>query len=50
VTVVDGDVREVAAIVDAVSAGIDLSAPSCLLMGFMLHFFAPDAARDLVAR
>jgi O-methyltransferase involved in polyketide biosynthesis len=50
VTVVDGDVREVAAIVDAVAAGIDLSAPSCLLMGFMLHFFAPDAARDLVAR
>jgi O-methyltransferase involved in polyketide biosynthesis len=50
VTVVDGDVREVAAVLDAVSAGIDLSAPACLLMGFLLHFFAPDAARDLVAR
>lgn len=50
VTVVDGDVREAAAILDAVAGGIDLSAPACLLMGFLLHFFAPDAARDLVAR
>jgi O-methyltransferase involved in polyketide biosynthesis len=50
VTVVDGDVNEVATILDAVATGIDLSAPACLLMGFLLHFFAPDAARDLVAR
>ena len=50
VTVVDGDVREVATSLDAVAAGIDLSAPACLLMGFLLHFFEPDAARDLVAR
>ncbi len=50
VTVVDGDVSEVATILDAVATGIDLSAPACLLMGFLLHFFAPDAARDLVAR
>jgi len=50
VTVIDGDVREAAAILDAVTAGIDLSAPACLLMGFLLHFFAPSAARDLVAR
>jgi O-methyltransferase involved in polyketide biosynthesis len=50
VTVVDGDVREVAATLDAVAAGIDLSAPTCLLMGFLLHFFAPDAAQDLVAQ
>jgi O-methyltransferase involved in polyketide biosynthesis len=42
--------REVAASLDAVAAGIDLSAPACLLMGYLLHFFAPDAARDLVAR
>ena len=49
VTVVDGDVREVAATLDAVSAGIDLSRPACLLMGALLHFFPPDAARDLVA-
>jgi O-methyltransferase involved in polyketide biosynthesis len=50
VTVVDGDVREVAAVLAAVAAGVDLSAPVCLLMGYLLHFFAPDAARDLVAR
>jgi len=50
VTVADGDVREVAAVLDAVAAGIDLSAPACLLIGFLLHFFAPDDARDLVAR
>jgi O-methyltransferase involved in polyketide biosynthesis len=50
VTVVDGDVSEVATSLDAVAAGIDLSAPACLLMGFLLHFFEPDAARDLVAR
>ena len=50
VTVVDGDVRETAAIMDAVAADIDLSAPTCLLMGFMLHFFPPGAGRDLVAQ
>jgi len=50
VTVVDADVRDADAILDAVRAAIDLSAPACLLMGSLLHFFAPDAARDLVAR
>jgi O-methyltransferase involved in polyketide biosynthesis len=50
VTVVDGDVCEAAAVLDATAAGIDLSAPVCLLMGYLLHFFAPAAARDLVAR
>jgi O-methyltransferase involved in polyketide biosynthesis len=50
VTVVDGDVRKADTILDAVAAGIDLAAPAGLLMGFLLHFFAPDAARDLVAR
>ena len=49
VTVVEGDVREVAATLDAVSAGIDLSRPVCLLMGALLHFFPAAAARDLVA-
>ena len=49
VLVVDGDLREAAATLDAVAAGIDLSAPACLLMGFLLHFFAPDAGPDLVA-
>ncbi len=49
VTVVDGDVRETAAILDAVCAGVDLSAPACLMMGSLLHFFTPEAARTLVA-
>jgi O-methyltransferase involved in polyketide biosynthesis len=50
VTVVDGDVCDTDAILSAVAAGIDLAAPACLLMGFLLHFFTPGAARDLVAR
>jgi hypothetical protein len=50
VTVVAGDVREVPVILDGVQAGIDLSVPVCLIMGFLLHFFTADAARDLVAR
>ena len=50
VTVVDGDVRQPGAILDAVAARVDLTAPVCLMMGFLLHFFPPDAARDLVAR
>jgi hypothetical protein len=49
VTVMAGDVREVAAILDGVRAGIDLSAPVCLVMGYLLHFFAPEAAGKLVA-
>jgi O-methyltransferase involved in polyketide biosynthesis len=49
VTVIDGDVREVTAILDAVGAAVDLTRPACLLMGALLHFFPPDAARDLVA-
>ena len=50
VTMVDGDVRQPGPILDAAAAGIDLSAPVCLLMGFLLHFFTPEDARDLVAR
>jgi O-methyltransferase involved in polyketide biosynthesis len=50
VCVVDGDVRDVAAILDGVRAGLDLSAPACLVAGFLLHFFTADAARDLMAR
>ena len=50
VTVIDGDVREVAAILDAIGPGIDLTRPACLSMGALLHFFPPDDARDLVAR
>jgi O-methyltransferase involved in polyketide biosynthesis len=50
VTVVAGDVREVKVILDGVQAGIDLSVPVCLIMGFLLHFFTADEARDLVAK
>jgi O-methyltransferase involved in polyketide biosynthesis len=50
VTVVDGDVRAADTILDAVAAGIDLLEPVCLVMGYLLHFYAPDAARTLVAR
>jgi O-methyltransferase involved in polyketide biosynthesis len=50
VSVVDGDVREVAAVLDRVGASLDLSAPVCLVVGYLLHFFTADAARDLVAR
>ena len=50
VTVVDGDLRQPGPILDAVAAGVDLSAPVCLLIGFVLHFFPADEARDLVAR
>jgi O-methyltransferase involved in polyketide biosynthesis len=50
VTVVDGDVRDPEAILSAVAGGVDLAAPACLLMGFLLHFFPADDARDLVAR
>ena len=49
-TVVDGDVRETATILDAVASGTDLPEPACLMMGYLLHFFSPGAARDLVAR
>jgi O-methyltransferase involved in polyketide biosynthesis len=49
VTVVAGDVREVPAILDGVSTTIDLSAPVCLVMGYLLHFFPAGTARDLLA-
>ena len=49
VTVVDGDLREADKILEAVAAGIDLTAPACMLMGYLPHFFPPGAARDLVA-
>jgi hypothetical protein len=49
VTVIDGDAREVALMLDAIGAAIDLTQPACLLMGALLHFFPADAARDLVA-
>jgi len=49
VTVVWGDARDVAGVIKAVSGGIDVSAPVCLVMGCLLHLFAADEARALVA-
>jgi O-methyltransferase involved in polyketide biosynthesis len=49
-TIVDGDLRDPTAILDSVRRAIDLTAPTCLILGSLLHFFALDAARDLVAR
>jgi O-methyltransferase involved in polyketide biosynthesis len=50
VTVVDGDVRDVPAILARVAEGIDLSQPACLIMAMLLHFFDAGDAQDLVAR
>jgi S-adenosyl methyltransferase len=49
VTVASGDARDAAAVIQAVSAGIDVTAPVCLLLGCLLHFFPADEARALVA-
>src|ERR1700761_7526837 len=49
-TVVDGDVRDVDKILAQAGAGIDLSAPACLIMAALLHFFPAETARELVAR
>jgi SAM-dependent methyltransferase len=49
VAVLQGDARDVAGVIKAVSASIDVSAPVCLVMGCLLHFFAAEEARALVA-
>jgi SAM-dependent methyltransferase len=49
VTVMWGDARDVAGVIKAVSESIDVSAPVCLMMGSLLHLFAADEARALVA-
>jgi SAM-dependent methyltransferase len=49
VTVVRGDAVDATGVIKAVSADIDMSAPVCLLMGCLLHFFPAAEARDLVA-
>jgi O-methyltransferase involved in polyketide biosynthesis len=50
VTVVPGDAGEPDAILGAVTAGLDPAAPTCLIMGLLLHFYDPGTARSLVAR
>jgi SAM-dependent methyltransferase len=48
VSVVNGDVGDAAAITEAAGAYLDLSAPACVVMGALLHFFAAGDAADLV--
>jgi S-adenosyl methyltransferase len=50
VTVVDGDAGDPDAILGAVSERLDLAAPTCLIMGFLLHFYNPETARSLVGK
>jgi O-methyltransferase involved in polyketide biosynthesis len=49
VTVLWGDARDVDGVIKAVSESIDVSAPVCLVMGCLLHFFTADEARAMVA-
>ena len=50
VTVTNGDVGDPDAILGPVAAGLDPAAPTCLIMGLLLHFYDPPTARSLVAR
>jgi O-methyltransferase involved in polyketide biosynthesis len=50
VSVVVGDVGDPDAIMGTVSAGLDPAAPTCLIMGLLLHFYDPGTARWLLAR
>jgi O-methyltransferase involved in polyketide biosynthesis len=49
ITVIDADVRDHAATLAAAASGIHLSEPVCLVMGALLHFLDPGAARALVS-
>jgi hypothetical protein len=49
VTVVASDVGNPDAILRAVFAGLDPAAPTCLIMGLLLHFYDPGTALSLVA-
>src|SRR6202034_237148 len=49
VSVVEADVTDVSTVLKGVRASLDLSVPACLLVGYLLHFYPADAARELVA-
>jgi O-methyltransferase involved in polyketide biosynthesis len=49
VTVVAGDVGHPDEVLGALAAGIDPTAPTCLIMGLLLHFYDPATAHSLVA-
>jgi hypothetical protein len=48
--VVDRDAGDAEAVLEEVAGFIDLGRPVCLLMGALLHFYEPEAARDLAGR
>jgi O-methyltransferase involved in polyketide biosynthesis len=50
VTAAAGDVGDPDAILGPVFAGLDPAAPTCLILGLLLHFYDPDKAHALVAR
>jgi len=50
VAVVDADAGDPDAILGAVAEKLDLAAPMGLIIGFLLHFYSPAAARSLVGR
>jgi O-methyltransferase involved in polyketide biosynthesis len=50
VTVVAGDVADPDTILAAISPGLDPAAPTCLIMGLLLHFYDPGTAHSLLAR
>ncbi len=50
ITVVDRDVRDTDTVLAEVSSGIDLAAPSCLIMGSLLHFFPVEEGREMLNR
>lgn len=48
-TIIDGDVREVDTLLAQLAKGIDLTAPTCLVIAALLHFFPLQEGRELVA-
>ena len=50
VSVLDADVGDAAAVLDGVATSLDFSEPACLIIGYLLHFYSADAARDLVSK
>ncbi|HSZ40890.1 MAG TPA: SAM-dependent methyltransferase [Trebonia sp.] len=50
VGVADADVGDASTVIDAIRDGLDLSRPVCLIIGYLLHFYTADAARDLVSK
>jgi O-methyltransferase involved in polyketide biosynthesis len=50
VHVVDRDIRDVDAVIKDVSASMDLRAPTCLMLGSLLHFFPVEDGRSMLGR